>query len=234
MQTYARQTLLFGEDELTSLQAVSPASRSRSRASAKARRTSATCGRKCCGLFGLFDLDGSWARMFSELLIGRKEWSSTRCALTWRRQDMRFNRTLYRLAVSVLPTEGTDAGSSCVGRREVYDKVQSRQPEGTWVDGNGSKWNASDADGGRLSIAGATWRRHPGFKDGRIIPNWDDFPTQSPVRCRNDGVSGGLDGITFPKWRNMSIKAYGNAIVPQVALQIFKTINEYENHAKKY
>ena len=65
---------------------------------------------KCCGLFGLFDLDGSWARMFSELLIGRKEWSSTRCALTWRRQDVRFNRTLYRLAVSVLPTEGTDAG----------------------------------------------------------------------------------------------------------------------------
>jgi DNA (cytosine-5)-methyltransferase 1 len=25
-----------------------------------------------------------------------------------------------------------------------------------------------------------------------------------------------------------SIKAYGNAIVPQVALQIFRTINEYE------
>ena len=110
MQTYARQTLLFGEDELTSLQVVSPASRSRSRASAKARRTSVTCGRKCCGLFGLFDLAGSWARTFSELLIGRKEWSSSRCVLTWRRQDMRFNRSLYRLAVSVLPTEGTDAG----------------------------------------------------------------------------------------------------------------------------
>lgn len=112
MQTYARQTLLFGEDELTSLQAASPASRSRSRASAKARRTSVTCGRKCCGLFGLFDLAGSWARTFSELLIGRKEWSSSRCVLTWRQQDMRFNRSLFRLAVSGLPTEGTDAGSS--------------------------------------------------------------------------------------------------------------------------
>lgn len=112
MRTYARQTLLFGEDELTSLQAVSPASRFRSRANAKARRTTATSGRKCCGLFGLFDLDGSWARTFSELLIGRKEWSSSRCVLTWRRRDMRFNRTLYRLAVSALPTEGTDAGSS--------------------------------------------------------------------------------------------------------------------------
>lgn len=36
----------------------------------------------------------------------------------------------------------------------------------------------------------------------------------------------GLDGITFPKWRQESIKLYGNAIVPQVALQIFETINE--------
>ena len=57
---------------------------------------------------------------------------------------------------------------------------------------------------------------------------WKNFPTQSPVCCRNDGFPGELDGITFPKWRNGSIKAYGNAIVPQVALQIFETINKYE------
>jgi DNA (cytosine-5)-methyltransferase 1 len=38
-----------------------------------------------------------------------------------------------------------------------------------------------------------------------------------------------LDSISFPKWRNESIKAYGNAIVPQVAYQIFKTINKYES-----
>jgi DNA (cytosine-5)-methyltransferase 1 len=38
-----------------------------------------------------------------------------------------------------------------------------------------------------------------------------------------------LDGITFSKWREESVKAAGNAIVPQVALQIFKSIQEYEN-----
>jgi DNA (cytosine-5)-methyltransferase 1 len=38
-----------------------------------------------------------------------------------------------------------------------------------------------------------------------------------------------LVDITFPKWRNESIKAMGNSIVPQVVFQIFKTINEYEN-----
>jgi DNA (cytosine-5)-methyltransferase 1 len=34
-----------------------------------------------------------------------------------------------------------------------------------------------------------------------------------------------LDGITFSKWRQESIKGYGNAIVPQVAYEIFKVIN---------
>lgn len=63
---------------------------------------------------------------------------------------------------------------------------------------------------------------------------FESFPSQSPLCCRDDVFPDGLDGITFPRWVRESIKAYGNAIVPQVALQIFKTINEYENHAKKY
>lgn len=56
-----------------------------------------------------------------------------------------------------------------------------------------------------------------------------DFPTQSPVCCGDDGLSSRLDTITFPTWRRESIKAYGNAIVPQVFYQIGLTINEYEN-----
>lgn len=58
--------------------------------------------------------------------------------------------------------------------------------------------------------------------------SWQNFPTQSPVCSRDDGVSYGLDGITFSKWRMESVKAYGNAVVPQVVYQIFETINEYE------
>jgi DNA (cytosine-5)-methyltransferase 1 len=57
---------------------------------------------------------------------------------------------------------------------------------------------------------------------------WEKFPTQSPLCGRNDGLSGKLDNITFPKWRAESIKAYGNAIVPQVAFEIFKAIEQYE------
>jgi DNA (cytosine-5)-methyltransferase 1 len=56
------------------------------------------------------------------------------------------------------------------------------------------------------------------------IPNWDNFPTQPPVCCRNDGISDRLADMSFSKWRNESISALGNAIVPQVAYQIFKAI----------
>jgi DNA (cytosine-5)-methyltransferase 1 len=59
------------------------------------------------------------------------------------------------------------------------------------------------------------------------INTWQNFPTQSPICSGDDGLSSRLDGITFPKWRNESIKAAGNAIVPQVAYQIFKTIKLY-------
>lgn len=100
---------------------------------------------------------------------------------------------------------------------------------------NGNEWNAPNPDNGRLSKRDAEqiWNKaYPATERHGSIPNWDDFPTQSPVCRRNDGFPGELDDITFPKWRNGSIKAYGNAIVPQVALQIFETINEYENYER--
>ena len=66
----------------------------------------------------------------------------------------------------------------------------------------------------------------------RRIPDWSGFPTQSPVCDRNDGFPGELAGLSFPAWCRGSIKACGNAIVPQVALQIFETINKYENYER--
>jgi DNA (cytosine-5)-methyltransferase 1 len=68
-----------------------------------------------------------------------------------------------------------------------------------------------------------------GFSKHNQRNTWAQFPTQSPVCGRDDGLPNELDGITFPKWRNESIKAYGNAVVPQVVYQIFKTIQQYEH-----
>lgn len=55
---------------------------------------------------------------------------------------------------------------------------------------------------------------------------WKDFPTQSPVCRGNDGIPFDVDHLTisFPRWRQESIKAYGNAWVPQVAYEIFRAI----------
>jgi len=58
---------------------------------------------------------------------------------------------------------------------------------------------------------------------------WEKFPTQPPICGRNDGLPKELDSITFPKWRKESVKAYGNAIVPQVAHEIFKAIQKMED-----
>ncbi len=64
-------------------------------------------------------------------------------------------------------------------------------------------------------------------QSGRSVRSkWEQFPTQSPVCDGNDGIPPPLDGITFSKWRNESIKAGGNAIVPQVAYEIFKSIEK--------
>ena len=62
--------------------------------------------------------------------------------------------------------------------------------------------------------------------------NWQDFPTVPAVCGGDDGLPKELDGLTISKWRRESIKAYGNAIVPQVALQIFKAIQAYEDGQK--
>ena len=55
---------------------------------------------------------------------------------------------------------------------------------------------------------------------------WADFPTVSPVHSGNDGIPIPMDGITIPftTWRTESLKAYGNAIVPQLMYRIFQVI----------
>ena len=57
---------------------------------------------------------------------------------------------------------------------------------------------------------------------------WDSFPSVSPICNGDDGLSDRLDSITFPKWRNESIKAGGNAVVPQLVYVLFKTIIKFE------
>lgn len=61
-------------------------------------------------------------------------------------------------------------------------------------------------------------------------PDFQNFPTQSPVCSRDDGLSFRMAdlAVSFPKWRSKSIEALGNAWVPQVAYKIFKAIEKTE------
>ena len=71
----------------------------------------------------------------------------------------------------------------------------------------------------------------PNSRDG--FNNFQHFPTQSPICGGDDGLPTELDRITFSKWRTESIKAYGNAIVPQVAYELFKAIEATDNSFNK-
>ena len=69
-----------------------------------------------------------------------------------------------------------------------------------------------------------------GQNQGRSRRDWNqDWRKVAIATCNarmDDGFPRKVDGISysFAKWRNESIKAYGNAIVPQVAMEIFRAI----------
>jgi hypothetical protein len=72
------------------------------------------------------------------------------------------------------------------------------------------------------------WTLQPYINGGSKIgepTDFSSFPNFNPTISKGDIQD--MEGITASKWRNESIKAYGNAIVPQVAYNIFKTINNY-------
>ena len=56
--------------------------------------------------------------------------------------------------------------------------------------------------------------------------DWREVAAATCNARMDDGLPREVDGVSysFTKWRNESIKAYGNAIVPQVAMEIFRAI----------
>ena len=124
------------------------------------------------------------------------------------------------------------------GRNGKYEKHAGQGREYALDDVEQVYFN-SDTDNNRLQrrrnggkLRETEQGRNKRFEDvgGISGTNWENFPTQSPVCGGDDGLPRELDGITFSKWREESIKAYGNAIVPQVALQIFKAIQQYQDN----
>jgi DNA (cytosine-5)-methyltransferase 1 len=72
-------------------------------------------------------------------------------------------------------------------------------------------------------------RKELGFE---LPGNWDRFPVQPPFCHGDNGLSSRLDRISFCDFYHESMKAAGNAIVPQVAFQIFKAIEQWQLNQK--
>ena len=125
--------------------------------------------------------------------------------------------------------------------REVDEHIQSRFADGSEPEracGERHASNASCKRRGELRNEGKTQRscrrdvllgicRGLSYEVGE---RWKNFPTVSPVHRGNDGLPFDVDNLTIPfsKWRNESLKAYGNAIVPQVMYEIFRVIEIIE------
>lgn len=135
---------------------------------------------------------------------------------------------------------------------QVHQDHQSQFPDGARSNSLSGQWSSSYSygNGGKTLQASKGLERTGRKRDVQpkersTSPEWTDrlsrlqqsgrwrnFPTQSPVCRGNDGIPFDVDSLTisFPKWRQESIKAYGNAWVPQVAYEIFRAIEAEENN----
>ncbi len=132
------------------------------------------------------------------------------------------------------------------GRRSHTKKNGTRMDNG--IERSGGLQYAPDSDNKRLQGFNVSqWddaekreieerysKQYPCDDRGALpTTDWENFPTQPPVCSRDDGLPFDVDSLTIPftKWRQESIKGYGNAIVPQVILEIYKAIEEIEKLA---
>ena len=123
-------------------------------------------------------------------------------------------------------SNATDTNSNGFQQRNGNDEINTSQG-GINAFGNIKQ---SDVNGNATDTTSARGWEDNGERKSRFNDqtstqiNWHNFPTQSPICSGDDGLPTELDGITFSKWRAESIKGYGNAIVPQIAYQLFQII----------
>ena len=132
---------------------------------------------------------------------------------------------------------------------EVDEHMESELADGAKPVSNGGQRNVADTCHAGLQEARPEQPTagHRGFgvrtgewveRFGRgeeIGSRWQNFPSVSPVHRGNDGLPFDVDRLTlsFGKWRTEALKAYGNAIVPQVMYEIFRAIEIVEQREQR-
>jgi len=129
------------------------------------------------------------------------------------------------LSVDISRINRMEGNATNTKSKSCWRQLQQRQRQGKFRRCNSINENATNSTStGRRQN---NWQGKSRLNDQKSKGNnWDNFPTQSPICGGDDGLPTELDGITFSKWRAESIKGYGNAIVPQVAHEIFKQLEK--------
>ena len=105
-------------------------------------------------------------------------------------------------------------------KRQGLGDAEGLSQGGNPADPNGSMLERGHGEGAPGGAADPSLGAQPSSGPGC----WETFPTEPPLCGGDDGLPRRLDGISFPRWRKESVTSLGNAIVPQVAYQIFKSI----------
>ena len=95
-----------------------------------------------------------------------------------------------------------------------------------------NEWDISAGGSERLRGIASRFEAAEGIAG---VGRWANFPSVSPVHRGNDGLPFDVDRLTlsFGKWRTEALKAYGNAIVPQVMYEIFRAIEIVEQREQR-
>ena len=150
----------------------------------------------------------------------RSDWKEIKQSIVWR-----------KIRTSSNPSESGFQERVDDGKQEDAEKKRSRvddRPERY-----GGEWAIADSHRELQECRNKQEQERRDTENIRVKPSfaqptWQNFPTQSPVCDRDDGISGRLSGITFSRWRQESIKALGNSMVAPLVYEIFLAIEQVE------
>jgi DNA (cytosine-5)-methyltransferase 1 len=254
--TLLKQTSLFTKETLTSLVEDSHANHTQRPDLEKEKKTNAIYGHKCLEQFEKLNQVGLWAKTFAALLIGGGGVVFDEVQVDLEAEGYEVlpfllpacgvNAPHRRDRIWFIAYANNKGTSARFGQIQKEDgKISEWNNDAKLSDSSYGNVTDSDGDGlqggifrkcndkqGRHRQIGITKEYLHFNKSTMEARKWDNFPTKPSICGGNDGLPRELDGITFSKWKIESIKAYGNAIVPQVAYEIFKTIKQIE-HEKR-
>ncbi len=156
-----------------------------------------------------------------ENVYGLVDWSG---GLVFDQVHLDLESQGYEVQAFVLPASGVNAPHRRY--RVWFVACRDRSFGGAFHDTFGERYGYEG--GSSVCGQGVKKRQAIKFAAGDRITDWEKWPTQPIFRSGNDGLPDRLDGVTFSKWRQESIRIYGNAVVPQVAGQLFNIIDTIE------